>query len=146
MPGIHALNYVGDDPEQASREVKEASETWETINSLNKEAIKAETSFGRRPNQGENANMKIKDMRALLQNYLKVLGSMKGVRTEWTSVMQPWRQLWNSGDVLSKCPGVIAYILKREALELAKFSKFDTLGEIVCLNKSAWGAQRRDLD
>ena len=71
--------------------------TWETISNLNNELIKAETSFGRRPNQGENANMKIKDMRALLQNYLKVLGSMKGVRTEWTSVMQPWRRLWNSG-------------------------------------------------
>ena len=71
--------------------------TWETISNLNNEFIKAETSFGRRPNQGENANMKFKDMRALLQNYLRVLGSMKGVRTEWTSVMQPWRQLWNSG-------------------------------------------------
>ena len=46
MPGIHALNYVGDDPEQASREVREASETRETISNLNKEFIKAGTSFG----------------------------------------------------------------------------------------------------
>ena len=83
--------------------------------------------------------MKLKDMKALLLNYLKVLGSMKGVRTEWPSVMQPWRHLWNSEDILAKCPGVIAYILKREALELVKLCKFDTLGEIVCLNKSAWG-------
>ena len=29
--------------------------------------------------------------------------------------------------------------MSREALELAKFSKFDTLGEILCLNNSAWG-------
>ena len=29
--------------------------------------------------------------------------------------------------------------MSREALELAKFIKFDTLGEIVCLNNSAWG-------
>ena len=82
---------------------------------------------------------RIKDMRALLLNYMKVIGSMKGVRTEWTFVMQSWRQLWNSEDVLSKRPGVIAYILKREALELVNFGKFDTLSEIVCLDKSAWG-------
>ena len=88
--------------------------------------------------------MKIKDMRALLQSYLKVLGSLKGVRTEWFSVMQSWRQLWNSADVLAKCPGVIAYILKREALELVKLCKFDDLAEIVCLNNSAWGTQRGD--
>ena len=85
----------------------------------------------------------VKDMRALLQNYMKVRGSMKGVRSEWNFVMQSWRQLWNSEDVLSKRAGVIAYILKREALELVKFGKFDTLSEIVCLDKLAWGSNTR---
>ena len=39
---------MGDDPEQSAKEAKEASEIWEKISDLNREAIRAESNLARK--------------------------------------------------------------------------------------------------
>ena len=77
---------------------------------------------------------------------LKVLGAMQGVRSEWTQVMQAWRQLAKDlPDDIGKLPGIICFLLKREAQELSRFGKLEGLADILYLqHEGRHGSEERD--
>ena len=71
-----------------------------------------------------------------VNSVMKVLSAIKGSRPEWTSVMQAWRSLARDHpEGLARTPGIIAFLVKREVLETAKFSKFEGMVELMDLMK-----------
>lgn len=75
-----------------------------------------------------------------MNRVVKILCAMKGVRSEWSTVMQAWRQLTRDfADTIRRMAGILSFLVKREAMEVSKFSKFDGLADLMHLDKGGLG-------
>eukprot|EP00974_Lingulodinium_polyedra_P070930 6864959-Lingulodinium_polyedra.AAC.1 len=114
-----------------------ATEQWEAFHKFHGDVAKTEQTCRRKKNLNEHASAaldRVLELKGMVNSVLKVLGAMKGVRSEWTQVMQAWRQLAKDfPDDIGKLPGIICFLLKREAQEVSKFGKLEGLADLLYL-------------
>ena len=101
---------------------------------------KAEQSMKRRKYVNQHAIEQVGELKTVVSNISKLFGSMKGVKTEWSSVMASWRALPDPmRSELKVLPRVVGYIVKREALETVRYSKIDGLRPLLRIHGDEYG-------
>ena len=119
---------------QQNAAITAATEQWEAFHKFHGDVAKTEQTCRRKKNFNEHALDRVLELKGMVNSLLKVLGAMKGVRSEWTQVMQAWRQLAkNFPDDIGKLPGIICFLLKREAQELSRYGKLEGLADLLYL-------------
>jgi len=109
----------------------EAEAVLKELSKLHGDITKAEGSLKRRKHPNANAAQRVLDLKGVIGNLIKVFGSMKGSKTEWSSVCDAWKKLEGDAKVgINACKGIVGWGVKREVLEIIKFGRMDHLKPI----------------
>ena len=117
-----------------------AAEQWAIFHRLFGEATKVEQVLRRKKKFKPHSLDRVAKLKARINCVVKVLGAMKGMRSEWSSVIQAWRQLTRDfpGNI-EKALGIVSFLIKREVVEVSKFGKLDGVAELMHFEKGGWG-------
>ena len=125
---------------QMSDVVTLATAGFESLQKLCLEVGRAEHSLRRRKVVNRSALEKLSTFKSSVNALAKILGSIKGVRTEWSAVLVAWSNLPSDiSETLRKLPALVGYIVKKDAVEQVKFNQFNLLQPLLSVTQNAQG-------
>lgn len=125
---------------QMSDVVKLASAAFDSLQKLIVEMCKAEHSLKRRKVVNSRAVERLSNFKSSVSAVAKILGSIKGIRTEWSALMRAWSNLPpDISEKVRKFPALVGYIVKKDAVEQAKFNQFNLLQPLLSITQNAQG-------
>ena len=134
------MDIVPITPAEQSAVADMADEVNAELTKLLGACTKAEQQLRRRKAPSANALDKVAALKLQISYAGKVVGSLKGVKVEWSQVMLAWRNLSDEHmRSLNETAAVVAHLMKREAMEAVRFSKFEMLKPLLSLDSDTFG-------